>query len=394
MKKYTIYVVFLISNICFAQQPPGVVINHLAKTTGKYVGSPAICVLPDGSYVASHDEFGPGSETEVIAVTRIFRSSDKGKKWDEIAVIRGIGWSNLFLHNNGLYSIGTAKGDGNLVICKSVDGGKTWTHPHNTETGVILEGEYHTAPMPVLIHNGRIWRTVEYSAGPSVKWGEKFSAMVISAPVDSDLLNAKNWRKSNYLMYRPDYLDGRFGGWLEGNPVVGPDGKIFNILRVDTRNIRGLDEYAAMVEIGKNGKKIRFDPQTGFIKFPGGCKKFAIRYDVQTKLYWTISNVVAPKYKDINVDERTRNVQVLSSSKDLKTWQMHSVLLHHPDVVKHGFQYVDFQFESDDIIFVSRTAFNDEFGEADNCHNANYFTFHRVPNFRELASIRLDINTI
>ena len=73
---------------------------------------------------------------------------------------------------------------------------------------------------------------------------------------------------------------------------------------------------------------------------------------------------------------------------------MHSVLLHHPDVIKHGFQYVDFQFESDDIIFVSRTAFDDEFGEADNCHNANYFTFHRVPNFRELANIRLDINTI
>lgn len=195
-------------------------------------------------------------------------------------------------------------------------------------------------------------------------------------------------------MYQPDYLEGRFGSWLEGNPVATPDRRILNILRVDTRNLKGMDEYAAFAEVSKNGKKVSFNTETGFVKFQGGCKKFEICYDEQSKLYWSMSNAVAPQYKDINPDERTRNVLVLSSSKDLKTWQMHEVLLHHPDVKNHGFQYADFLFDGDDIIFVSRTAFDDESGGADNCHNANFFTFHRVLNFRALIQKKVDFNLL
>ena len=50
------------------------------------------------------------------------------------------------------------------------------------------------------------------------------------------------------------------------------------------------------------------------------------------------------------------------------------------DVEKVGFQYVDFEFEGDDILFLCRTAING----AANFHDANYFTFHRIKNFREL----------
>lgn len=387
----------LVYTFCNGQsipQPPGIVINHMSKDSGKYIGSPSICVLPDGTYVASHDEFGPRSGESRVAVTKIFHSQDKGKSWTETAVIHGLGWSNLFVHNGDLYNIGTTREAGNLVLRKSTDGGKTWTTPYNKENGLILEGEYHTAPMPVLIHNGRIWRTVEYATAPSFEWGKRYSAMIISAPIKSDLLNAQNWRRSNYLMYQPDYLEGRFGGWLEGNPVVTPSGQILNILRVDTRTFKGMDEYAALVEVGKGGKKVGFNSETGFIKFPGGSKKFEIRYDTHTKLYWAISNVVAPQYKDINRNERTRNLLVLSSSADLKTWRMHEVLLHHPDVKNHGFQYADFLFDGEDIIFVSRTAFDDESGGADNCHNANFFTFHRVPNFRELVKKNVDFSLL
>lgn len=385
--------IFLVSG-AVAQQPPGTVIDHIPKTTGKYVGSPSICILPDGSYVTSHDEFGPKSGENAVAVTRVFHSPDKGETWKEIAVIEGLFWSNLFVHDGDLYNMGASKVHGDFVLRKSSDGGKTWTNPDSSDTGLILEGEHHTAPMPVLVHNGRIWRTVEYAKAPTNEWGKRYSAMIVSAPVDSDLLNAKNWKKSNYLIYRPEYLEGHFGGWLEGNPVVSPEGKILNILRVDTKGGKQGEEYAAVVEVDENGEKIHFNPKTGFIKFPGGCKKFEIRHDEHSKRYWTMSNAVAPKYQGINVDERTRNLLVLSSSKDLKTWQMHAVLLHHPDVKKHGFQYADFQFDGEDIIFVSRTAFDDESGGADNCHNANYLTFHRVPDFRKLVTVILDINVL
>ena len=41
---------------------PGVVIDHIPASEQRYVGSPSLAVLPDGAYVASHDEFGPKSQ--------------------------------------------------------------------------------------------------------------------------------------------------------------------------------------------------------------------------------------------------------------------------------------------------------------------------------------------
>jgi hypothetical protein len=80
-----------------------------------------------------------------------------------------------------------------------------------------------------------------------------------------------------------------------------------------------------------------------------------------------------------------RNTLVLKGSSDLKNWSICKVLLQHPDVKKHGFQYVDWQFDGKDIIFLSRTAFDDGVGGAGNFHNANFLTFHRIKNFRKLT---------
>ena len=49
------------------------------------------------------------------------------------------------------------------------------------------------------------------------------------------------------------------------------------------------------------------------------------------------------------------------------------------DHAKVGFQYVSLAFDGDDLIFLSRTAFN----RAQNFHDNNYLTFHRIPAFRE-----------
>ena len=45
-----------------------------------------------------------------------------------------------------------------------------------------------------------------------------------------------------------------------------------------------------------------------------------------------------------------------------------------------GFQYVDFVFCGEDIVFASRTAFN----HAHNFHDSNYITTHRIEQFRSL----------
>ena len=214
---------------------PGVVVNHIPASQKVYIGSPSLAVLPDGSYVASHDHFGPATTEHERAVTNVYRSTDKGKSWQKISVINGQFWSNLFVHRGQLYLMGTWRHHGNFIIRRSTDGGVTWSDPSDGESGLLLEGEYHTAPMPVTEHNGRLWRAMENAKSNTTAWGKRYSAMVMSAPVDADLLKASNWKASNALPYDSTYLEGNFRGWLEGNAVVTPEGKMVDMLRVARR---------------------------------------------------------------------------------------------------------------------------------------------------------------
>ena len=277
--------------------------------------------------------------------------------------------------------MGTWKHHGNLIIRRSANGGNTWTEPTSSKMGLLREGEYHTAPMPMLIHNNRIWRAIEYAKSDIKLWGFRYSAMMISAPLNEDLLAASSWTTTNFLSHNPTYLDGKFRGWIEGNALLTPDGKLVDYLRVSSTE-KGR-EQAAIVNISEDGLNASFDPATGFLDFEGGAKKFSIRYDAKSKLYWTICNSSSFKFKNMDAGS-VRNQLVIKSSPDLKKWTIHQLLLSHPDVLKHGFQYVDWQFDGNNIIYLCRTAWDDEEGGADNYHNANYLTFHRIAHFRRL----------
>ena len=198
--------------------------------------------------------------------------------------------------------------------------------------------------------------------------------------VVSDLLKATNWTCSSRIGWNADFLNGHFGGWLEGNAVATPDGKMVDILRVD---FRGLPEKAAIIGISDDGRLASFNPTNGFVDFPGGCKKFTIRYDERSHSYWSLANEV-PSQHSGKTTERARNTLALTSSPDLRHWTVRCVVLYHPDPEKHAFQYADWQFDGDDLIVVSRTAFDDVEGGVAVQHDANYLTFHRVKNFRTL----------
>jgi hypothetical protein len=365
------------------EKVPGIVVDHLPASGKAYIGSPSIAILPNGDYVASHDFFGPASTEHTQALTVVFRSADKGRSWKKIAEINGQFWSNLFVHQQALYIMGTWKHHGNIIIRKSLDGGTTWSEPTNGSNGLLFEGEFHTAPMPMVIYHGRLCRAFENARSFTTRWGIRYSAGMLSALLDADLLDAKSWTTSNFLPCDTTLLDGKFGGWLEGNAVVTPEGKLVDFLRVATSE-KGRD-MAAMVEISEDGRRSSFSPAIGFMDFIGGSRKFSIRYDEKSRRYWTISNMITAEFATMPAGA-VRNTLVLKSSLDLRKWSTDKILLHHPDVLKHGFQYVDWQFDGKDIIFLSRTAFDDEFGGADNYHNANYLTFHRIKNFRKLAS--------
>jgi hypothetical protein len=387
MKKITAFFLGLLlaSNVLMAQAVPGDIVCYEPSSSQRYIGSPSLVTLPNGDYVASHDFFGPKSSEWQQATSRIYTSNNKGKTWRYLAEIHGAFWSSLFVHRGDLYLLGPDRHHGTVLIRKSVDGGKTWTEPTNRENGVILTGEFHCAPMPVVEYNGRLWRPMETAHGPVLQWGKRYGAMVMSAPVDSDLMNSKSWQASAPLLYDSTYNNGDFLGWLEGNFVVDKDNKMWNMLRVG--NKKSIDEKAAFVEIAPDGKTLSFDPKTGFVPFDGGSKKFVVKYDTLTQKYWTLANVVPDKYRK-QFPERNpsgfRNVLMLQSSKDLKKWDDVKVILQHDDVINHGFQYVDWSFEANDIIVLSRTAYFDGKSNAKNNHDANYLTFHRIENFRKL----------
>jgi hypothetical protein len=275
--------------------------------------------------------------------------------------------------------MGTDREYGDTVIRRSNDGGRTWTEPLDENNGLLLKGGYHCAPQPAVVHDGRIWRGME-DIGAGGGWGKQFRAFMMSAPSGADLLKAASWTSSNALARSADWLDGDFGGWLEGNAIVTPDGTVVDMLRVDTSH----GEKAAMVHISADGATATFDPATGFIDFPGAAKKFTIRYDPRTKLYWSLANYIPPQYEGAARPGAIRNTLALTSSPDLRNWKVNAVVLSNPDHEKHGFQYVDWQFDGDDLVFACRTAFDDEDGGAHNYHDANFLTFHRLRDFRGL----------
>ena len=359
---------------------PGVVIDHQPAAAKQYIGSPGIAILPDGTYVASHDFFGPASSEWTAALTDVFASADRGATWQKIARIEGAFWSNLFVHAGAVHLLGPTRHHGPLVIRRSTDGGRTWTTPADAKTGLLAEGDFHTAPMPVLVHAGRIWRAVEDASGGK-EWGKRYMAMMLSAPLDADLLDRASWTFSNAIPRDPAWLDGRFTGWLEGNAVATADGRVLDILRVEA----GAIEKAAVVSVSADGKTASFDPATGFVDLPGAAKKFAIRRDPAAgskPVWWMLSNAVPPAFHGKAKPASLRNTLVLSRSENLRDWERRSVILHHPDHLQHGFQYVDWLFDGDDLVVVSRTAGDDATGGAHNFHDANFLTFHRVTGFR------------
>lgn len=353
--------------------PPGVVITSNPAFTERYIGSPSIAIVPSGKYVASHDFFGPKSQ---MKITRVFESGDKGLTWTKISELDGQWWSSLFMHNGYLYLMGTTKKNGYCVIRRSEDEGKTWTEPKDSLSGLLLsDSEYHTAPMPFLIHDGRIWRAME-ERNPPEKWGVNFLSFVMSARIDTDLLKASSWRSTNRLRYNQEW-EGK--AWLEGNVVLTPEKKLVNILRCAKDTIGG---RACIINISSDGKTASFDSSSGFIDFPGGSKKFSIRYDETTQKYWSLANPIPQKYEG-HKPANTRNTLAIISSKDLKNWEVNKIILQHDDVKYVGFQYVDWLFEKDDLISVIRTGYPEKDGtNAHNAHDANHLLFLRIENFR------------
>ena len=122
--------------------------------------------------------------------------------------------------------------------------------------------------------------------------------------------------------------------------------------------------------------------------YPQHTSKFTIRRDPVTGAYLTLSNN--------NTDPAhpsQRDVLSLHASEELLRWR-HVITLLEDDsglspeqsIARIGFQYVDRQFDGDDIIYVVRAAYRG----AHNFHDANHIAFARIEDFRRLLTRSCD----
>jgi hypothetical protein len=366
-------------------QVPGLVVSHSPARTRIYLSSPSLVIFPHGSYCATCDECGPGSTEGSDAVTRVFVSRDRGQAWERLPDVKPAFWSTIFVQRRALYMIGSTNSKNpRLFIRRSQDWGQTWSIPASAADGLLMpDVPVATNAGNILDWNGRIWfGSVFDLLGPHgfPGLGSESRFFVMSAPREADLLKKSSWTCSAPIVFNPTFLQGNFRGLVEGTITIGPEGSPVTLYRVDCRE----GEKALVAKCDRTGEVLGFDPLRDFINFPGGCKKFIVRYDAVSKLYWSLSDWVPPRHTGYNV-ERTRNTLALVSSADLHRWTIRTVVLHHPDVSCHAFQYVDFQFDGKDMIALSRTAYEDGLGGAHSQHDSNLITFHRFKNFRKLT---------
>ena len=365
----------------------GVVVNYLHPDdmaysfSGNYLCSPSMVRHPDGYLLASMDVYGPHGPQNLSI---IFRSDDDGDTWHYVSELMPCFWGKMFIHKKELYMMSCSTEYGDLLIGKSTDGGKTFTTPTVLMRGSCNSSqEYasqgvHKSPMNIMVYNGRIYETLEWGSWYCGDYGH--AAMIMSCDENDDLLDAKNWHFTEPVVYNPEWpgvAKGPSRGNIEGTLCVSPDGVLYNVMRYEIYE-KSEPSYGMVLAYRVNTD----DPDAPLeyshpIMFNGNLSKFLIKYDEKSEKYYSIVSRV-----DSMDRIGHRNLLSLLVSDDMENWKIKTDLYDFTDKDhnKVGLQYVDFDFEGDDILYLCRTAMNN----ANSYHNSNYITFHRIKNFRSL----------
>ncbi|OXU14377.1 hypothetical protein SMSP1_01841 [Sedimentisphaera salicampi] len=385
MKKL-VFVLFLsffyMANAVNFDSVPGSVIDYIeapsrffgVPVNPVYISDPSITVLPNGDYIASHARFGWGSDSSETGKTSVFRSSDGGASWTHLTNLNGILRASLFVHNGDLYLLGAYNDDGGQnVIRKSTDNGSTWTDASNSQTGLLGSHGVGSPNNPV-VFNGRIWSGA--------------TRRLISAPTGADLLKASSWTMTNWPSNSGHPLGDEWdGGWTEGQAVASAQSGIYILPK-----IRGLPHTARIRASSATKLSFNASAENAFPHLPGGEKKFGASYDPVSDKFYVLSNPVLDVHKGEGTPpELVRTAGGLLCSEDLINWELKKIFIFTENLDNssfgEGFQYFNFDFDGDDMVIASRTAFDVGGGERKppRGHDSNLLTFHRIEDFRNAS---------
>ncbi|MBQ9921616.1 MAG: hypothetical protein IJO52_05480 [Clostridia bacterium] len=230
----------------------------------------------------------------------------------------------------------------------------------------------HKNPQNIVIYNDRIYTTLEWGSWSNNNY--RHAAMVMSCDINDNLLVPENWSFSAPRKFNPNFAPEvahlpYCAMTIEGTLVTDPKNRLLNVMRFSG------DRCVLAYEVNTREHEAELS-YSHCIPFPANLSKFMIKYDVVSKKYYSIASRLCETIKT------NRNLLSLMASDDLENWYVVLDLLDYSnqDPNKTGFQYVDFEIEGEDIIYLCRTAMNN----AHNFHDSNYSTFHRIQNFRKI----------
>ena len=345
----------------------------------KQVFNPTMTIIP-GDFDADGDGFGDGDlnrdgapevNVYLAAATgarlwKVWRSLDEGETWESWGKpIVNLNRQTLFFHNGGVYLMGWVKRSAKLdngdpaqgIIYQSLDGGRTWGEP------TLLPFPAGDAPSNVVVSDGRIWK-----AAGSLDEDGNHGATLISAPVDANLMDASSWTAAEGS-FNPAW-DARID---EVRTVGSKDVEGITVLLKDDRVANMSNARGAAIVYSDGYQRTTHNPKTDVVDLPERGK-FSVMYDPETGRYWALTN---------GPNGQPRNIINLFSSSDLRTWRLEREVLRGPSSRYHGFNYPNMQIDGEDIVFVSRTAWETSRGHNGRWHDGNMLTFHRIEDFRQ-----------
>jgi DNA-binding beta-propeller fold protein YncE len=349
----------------------GVVIDQLPipwllNPQRRFIGSPSIAIMENGTYIASHDIFVLGARDPVQ--TKVFCSTDKGRSWNSISTVNNIMYATLFTSGRNLYMLGSNGDDqaldndqADLVVHKSIDEGRSWGTAH-----VIAKGPSGVTPNPPVIHGERIW----FAYG---------GRAAMSAPLTESVLDSGAWTFTNRVRTDEDWLDGTFTFWTEAQIVASPQTGVAVLPKTNGLPFTGLIKVT-------DAETASFDPNTGFVRLPGAEKKFGCVYDSVSQKFYALTNPVLRAHADNDdwTPQMIRNTGAVLSSTDLTVWSLEKIFLYSPNIDYEGFQYFSCAIDGDDLAVVSRTGLRAGRLKPPRGHDSNILSFHVIKNFRSL----------
>jgi hypothetical protein len=288
---------------------------------------------------------------------------------------------SLFVQGDDVYLYGYRAAPGEVIIRRSSNGGETWT-PATQLTTNTRGGSPH---------NPVFWTD---ESGQERLWAAIGGSRLLSGR-SSDLLNASNWSSEGSSGNRIDAEQPDFGSGVsievasEAQIVSSPQTGVVVMPKVQMGGVSlpyfsYTHLYRRAPGSNREVQDVGFDE---WVALPGAEKKFAASYDPVSGRFYVLSNPVLPvDYGHNEPWNLIRNTAALISSEDLLHWDVEQILLYGPNVAYEGFQYLNFDIEGDDMLVVSRTAFDIGLTpRPPRGHDSNLVTFHRIGNFRQAA---------